>query len=101
MTTLLLLAPILPPVVAAAGHALVGWRWFSAWFGIATTALVLVDAVALAVVVMRDGPVSIAGGLLRADALSVWLLLVVAAVALLACWASPAYLSAGHSGERR
>ncbi len=101
MTTLLLLAPILLPVAAAAGHALVGWRWATASFGIAVTAVVLADATALAVVVMRDGPVSTASGLIRADALSVWLLLVVAAVALLACWASPAYLATGHRGERR
>jgi hydrogenase-4 component F len=101
MTTLLLLTPILLPAAAAAGHGLAGWRRATASFGIATTALVLADATALAVVVMRDGPVSTAGGFIRADALSVWLLLVVAAVALLACWASPAYLATRHRGERR
>lgn len=101
MTTLLLLAPILLPVAAAAGHALAGWRWATARFGIAATALILVDALALDVVVMQDGPVSTAGGLIRADALSVWLLLVVAAVALLACWASPAHLAEGHASRRR
>ena len=72
MTTLLLLAPVLLPLAAAAGHALAGWRRATAWAGIATTAVVLADAAALAVVVTRDGPASTAGGLLRADALSAW-----------------------------
>jgi hydrogenase-4 component F len=101
MTTLLLLAPIALPLAAAAGHALAGWRRATAIAGTLATALILADATTLAVAVTRDGSLSIAGGLIRADALSVWLLLVVAAVAVLACWASPAYLAAGHPGERR
>jgi hydrogenase-4 component F len=101
MTALLLLAPILLPLAAAAGHAIAGWRRATAAAGIVMTGLILVDAGVLAVTVTRDGPLSTVGGLVRADALSVWMLLAVAAIALLACWASPAYLVAGQAGRRR
>ena len=102
MTTLLLLVPVLLPLLAAAGYATIGWRAVTAWAGVATTVLILADAAGLAVVVGRDGPVHTLGGLVRADALTVWLLLVIAAVAVLASWASPAYLAAsGPAGSRR
>jgi len=68
---------------------------------VVTTALLAVDAVALAGTVTSHGPVRTAGGLIRADALSAWMLLGVAALALLACWASPAYLTAGHTSAPR
>ncbi len=102
MTILLLLAPILLPLAAAGLHAAAGWRpRTSAWTGVVTTGLLAVDVIALAVTVTRHGPVHTAGGLIRADALSAWMLLGVAAVALLACWASPAYLVAGRESRRR
>jgi hydrogenase-4 component F len=101
MNTLLLLAPVGLPLLAAAGYAARGWRRVTAWAGVVVTALLAADAVALAVVVTRDGPVRLAGGLVRADALSAWMLLGVATVALLACWASPAYLTAAQTGARR
>lgn len=100
MTTLLL-AAILLPLAAALMYAVVGWRRTTAWAGVVTTALLGADAIALAATVTRDGPVHTAGGLIRADALSAWMLLGVGAVALLACWASPAYLSAGRESRRR
>ncbi|WP_432839909.1 proton-conducting transporter transmembrane domain-containing protein [Dactylosporangium sp. CA-092794] len=102
MTALLLLAPILLPLAAAVCYAVAGWRHRStAWAGVLTTALLGADAIALAVTVTRDGPARAVGGLLRADALSAWMLLGVGAVALLACWASPAYLVAGQDSRRR
>ncbi|WP_327004349.1 proton-conducting transporter membrane subunit [Dactylosporangium sp. NBC_01737] len=83
-------------------YAAAGWRGHStAWAGVVTTALLAADAVTLATTVTQHGPVRTAGGLLRADALSVWMLLGVAAVALLACWASPAYLAAEHTSTSR
>jgi hydrogenase-4 component F len=98
---ILLLAPIGLPLMAALGYAAWGWRGrTTAWAGVVTTALLAADAIGLAATVNRHGPVRTAG-LLRADALSAWMLLGVAAVALLACWASPAYLAAGHTGARR
>src|SRR4051794_28935512 len=102
MTVLLLLAPIGLPLTAALVYAAAGWRPRStAWTGVVSTALLAAGALALAGTVVRDGPVRTAGGVLRADALSAWMLLGVAAVALLACWASPAYLAAGHTNARR
>ncbi|HEX6870339.1 MAG TPA: proton-conducting transporter membrane subunit [Micromonosporaceae bacterium] len=101
MNHLLLIVPILLPLLAAAGHA-IWWRTSGAFHaGTLLAALTLADAVALAVAVSRTGPVSMLGGLLRADALTAWMLLVVAAVGLLACWASPSYLVAAHEGARR
>jgi hydrogenase-4 component F len=102
MTILLLLAPIGLPLTAALGYAVAGWRpRTTAWVGVVTTALLAVDAIALAAAVTGGGAVHTAGGVIRADALSAWMLLGVAAVALLACWASPAYLAAGHESRRR
>jgi hydrogenase-4 component F len=102
MTLILLLAPIGLPLAAALVYAAGGWRpRTTAWVGVVTTALLAADAVSLAAAVTRRGPVHTAGGLVRADALSAWMLLGVAAVALLACWASPAYLAAGHASRRR
>jgi hydrogenase-4 component F len=101
MNHLLQLTPVLLPLCAAAVHAAFGWRRATAWVGVATSVLVLGAAVALAVTVSRDGPIQGLGGLLRADALTAWMLLVVAAIAVLACWASPAYLAAGHASRSR
>jgi hydrogenase-4 component F len=102
MTILLLLAPIVAPLAAAGIYAAAGWRArTTAWAGVATTALLAIAAIGLAVTVTRHGPIHTAGGLLRADALSAWMLLGIGAVALLACWASPAYLTAGRESRRR
>lgn len=97
----LLAAAIALPAVAAAVHGLGGWRRLTAAAGVATAVALLADAVILAVTVSQRGPVSAFGGLLRADALSAWVLLVVAAVAALASWASPAYLTAANATRRR
>src|SRR5690242_16641154 len=102
MTILLVLAPIGLPLAAALVYAVAGWRSrTTAWVGVMTTVLLAADAITLATAVTRRGPVSTGGGLIRADALSAWMLLGVAAVALLACWASPACLAAGHESRRR
>jgi hydrogenase-4 component F len=101
-STLLLLAPIGLPLATAIVYAVWGWRGrTTAWAGLVTTALLACDALGLAATVTADGPVQAAGGLIRADALSAWMLLGIATVALLACWASPAYLAAGHTSTRR
>lgn len=81
-TTLLLLAPIGLPLLAAAGQAAAGRRR-SAALGVLTSLLLLLTAATLAAGVIRGGPVSAVAGLLRADALSSWMLLVVAAVVTL------------------
>lgn len=109
-STILLLLPIALPLAAAALHGAFGWRPVTGWAGIATSLAVLADAIALAAGAGgaggssgdgAGGQVAALGGLLRADALSIWMLLVVAAVAVLACWASPAYLASGRRPPAR
>ena len=58
----------------------------------------LADAIALAVRVLRTGPVDTASGWLRADALTVFLLLGIGTIAALACAAGPAYLASHATG---
>jgi len=102
MNILVLLAPIGLPLAAVLIYAAAGWRSrTSAWAGVLTTGLLAADAVSLAAIVTRHGPIQALGGLLRADALSAWMLLGVATVALLACWASPSYLAGGNTTARQ
>jgi hydrogenase-4 component F len=97
-----LLAPIGLPLAAVLIYAAAGWRSrTSAWAGVLTTGLLAADAVSLAAIVTRHGPIQALGGLLRADALSAWILLGLATVALLACWASPSYLAGWNTTAPR
>ncbi|MCX5562824.1 proton-conducting transporter membrane subunit [Streptomyces sp. NBC_00038] len=66
------------------------------WAGLASPAVILSCGALLATDVIDNGPVAAYSGLLRADALTVWMLLVVGTVALIACASAPAYLA----GER-
>ncbi|MGP4050187.1 proton-conducting transporter transmembrane domain-containing protein [Streptomyces sp. 2A115] len=67
------------------------------WAGLTSPAVILTCGALLAADVGGGGgSVPAYSGLLRADALTVWMLLVVGAVAFLACAASPSYLA----GER-
>jgi hydrogenase-4 component F len=101
--TILTVLPILFPVLAAGGHALLGWGRVTAWLGTGAAAGVLCSAIALAAATSGGGYTE-AGGLLRADALSAFMLIVIGAVALLAMPAGPAYLAAelaaGRTGPR-
>jgi hydrogenase-4 component F len=60
----------------------------------------LASGAALATTVTDDGTVTAYGSLLRADALTVWMLLVAGAVAVLAAAASPAYLAGERAAGR-
>lgn len=83
--------PLAVPVVAGLGHAVLG-RWPSArWIGAASSAALLAVAVVLAYSVGESGPHAELGGLLWLDSVSVFMLLVIAAVALLATAATPAH----------
>ena len=101
METLLLIAPVALPLTAAAACGAGGWRKITAVTGVLAALLMLADATALAIRVTDSGPIQIPGGLLRADALSAWMLLIVATVSTLACWASPGYLAAGSATGHR
>ncbi|MFF0523330.1 proton-conducting transporter membrane subunit [Actinomadura nitritigenes] len=101
--TVMLIVPIGAPIVAAGAYAALGWRRATAWLGAVAAALLLASGIVLAAWGAgrpRTGP----GGLLRVDALSVFMLIVIGAVALLAMLASPGYLAAekaaGHATGR-
>ena len=107
-TTVVLFAPVAVPLITAAVFAATRRRDLTAWAGLLSPATILAGGITLAVTVTRHGPVATGNRLLRADALTAWMLLVVGAVATLACAAGPAYLAheraAGHtdkSGTRR
>jgi hydrogenase-4 component F len=99
--TLLLLAPILVPLAAAAITAAAGWRRWTSVGAVMGALSILGCGVALA---FRVGttPHILAGGLLRADALSVVMLIVIGAVGILSTVAAVGYINAeldhGHTG---
>ncbi|MFZ3270864.1 MAG: proton-conducting transporter membrane subunit [Mycobacterium sp.] len=99
--TLLLLAPILVPLAAAAITAAAGWRRWTSVGAVMGALSILGCGVALA---CRVGTTShiLAGGLLRADALSAVMLIVIGAVGLLSTVAAVGYINAeldhGHTG---
>jgi hydrogenase-4 component F len=99
MDALLLLTPVGAASLAAAVYLLLGWRRITAHVASAASAIILADAIALAVHVTRRGPIDVASGWLHADALSAFMLLGIGTIALIATAASPAYL-ASHDGER-
>ncbi|GAA0434235.1 hydrogenase [Acrocarpospora corrugata] len=93
MTASLVTAPIVVPLLSAAGYAVFGWNRRTAWLGAVAAAGLLVGAALLAAGT-RGGAVLAALGLLRADALSAYMLIVIGVVALPAMLAGPAYLAA-------
>ncbi|MEV8018075.1 proton-conducting transporter membrane subunit [Streptomyces sp. NPDC086554] len=70
------------------------------WVGLASPAAILACAAALAGDASDGRSVSAYDGLLRADALTVWMLLVVGAVACLACASIPSYLAGERATSR-
>jgi hydrogenase-4 component F len=88
-----LLAAVLPtiPLLAAALSA-AGWRPLAAWASVAAAALVLAGGAVLAAGVLADGPVDALGDVVRVDALSAFMVLVIGAVALVATTYGVSYL---------
>ncbi|WP_226966889.1 proton-conducting transporter transmembrane domain-containing protein [Streptomyces phaeolivaceus] len=66
----------------------------SDWAALASPTVILTCAALLAADRVDSGSVSAYSGLLRADALTAWMLLVVGAVAFIACASAPAHLAA-------
>jgi hydrogenase-4 component F len=104
-THVLLLAPVVVPLLGAVCFLLAtlrpraGWP-LTAWVSPACATLSLGAAIGLAVVRSGHGPVTALGGLVRADPLSEFMLIVIGAVGLLATAASPAWLN-GEIAARR
>lgn len=91
---LILAVPVAGAVGAgAAAAADTPWRRWTGWLAAAANGAVLVIGSALAVWVTRHHPVTAPGGVLRADALSAFMVVVIGAIALLASCQSARYLS--------
>ena len=97
MNTLLLL-PILAPLAAAAFTAAVGWRRLSAFVTVLAALSVLMTAAVLGSQIGSGARFGV-GHLLRADALTVTMLIVIGAVGTLATWASVGYIDAELANE--
>ncbi|GGU15896.1 hydrogenase HycQ [Lentzea flava] len=91
-------------MLGALVHQVFGWRRATAWVSAGSAAVVLAAGITLAVQVGRSGPVTAVAGLLRADALSAFMVLVIGAVGLVATAATPAYfraeIEAGRATDR-
>jgi hydrogenase-4 component F len=99
-TTVVLSAPVGVPLITATVFAGLRRRDLTAWTGLVSPAAILGCGAVLAATVTARGPVATGNRLLRADALTAWMLLVVGAVAALACAASPAYLNGERAAGR-
>ncbi|OJZ75637.1 hydrogenase [Mycobacterium paraffinicum] len=99
----LLLAAILAPIGASVAVLVAGWRRVTATMIVFSAVTVLACGAALAVGVGSGTRLAL-GGLLRLDALSATMLIVIGVVATLATWASIGYLDAelatGHTDMR-
>jgi hydrogenase-4 component F len=99
----ILFMPLLAPGAAALLAALAGWRRTVAWSPVVASAVILTAGV-LSAARTSSGSALVAGGFLRVDALSSFMLVVIGAVALVATWAGVAYireeLAAGHTDAR-
>ena len=91
--SLLLLVPIIAPLAAATLAVLLGWRRLTSWVTVLAAVSILVSGAALAVR-GEPGAQFAAGNLLRADALSITMLIVIGTVGALATWASIGYIDA-------
>jgi len=100
---ILLLVPILAPLAAALLAALLGWRMLTASATVLAALSVLVSACAIGLRVGSGAQLGV-GRLLRADALSVTMLIVIGTVGTLATWASIGYinteLTQGHTNRK-
>jgi hydrogenase-4 component F len=100
---ILLMVPILAPLVAAVLAALLGWRRLTASVTVLAALSVLVSASAIGLRVGSEAQFGV-WRVLRADALSVTMLIVIGTVGTLATWASIGYINAelaqGHTNRK-
>ncbi|MFD8497361.1 proton-conducting transporter membrane subunit [Amycolatopsis sp. NPDC059657] len=92
MSTSLILVPVAVPLLGASAYLAAGWRPSTRWIGSGCAGLALAAAIIIAGAVSSSGPSTAFAGMLRVDALSAFMLIVIGAVALLATTATPAYL---------
>ncbi|HVA10164.1 MAG TPA: proton-conducting transporter membrane subunit [Acidimicrobiales bacterium] len=97
---MLALAVLAIPVLVAAVSGVIPWRHWIGWLGLAAIAAVLGCGVALAVRVVHGPPITVFGGVLRVDALSAFMVLVIGVIGVLATWQSVHYLDAEMAAGR-
>ncbi len=104
MSTLIVLLPFIPAVVAAL-TATFGWNVTTAWCAPAACLAIGGAGIALAVRVLDDGPISAFGGQLRVDALSALLIIFIGVVGSISALYGIAYirteLATGATTPRR
>ena len=88
----MLLLVVLVPLTPAVAAAITGWRPWLGWLSVVTSGLLVVGGGLLAAHVLNEGPMTF-GTLLRADALSAFMVILIGSVATLASWFSIAYLA--------
>jgi len=96
-TTLALYTPAAAPFLASLIALILPWR-AAAIAGILAATAILASGITLAA---DTQPSTYAAGLLRADALTAWMLIAIGAVAAIACSAAPAHLRTESTAERR
>jgi hydrogenase-4 component F len=94
---MLIYAILAVPLAAGAITAAAPGRRWAGWAATAANGAVLVLGIVLAAQVTRGHPAEAAGGILRADALSAFMVIVIGAIAVLASCQSVRYLSAEAS----
>ena len=101
---MLALVVLAVPFGAGVASAVAPWRRWVGWLCTASIGAVLVCGVGLAVRVVHGPPVTAFGGVLRVDALSAFMVIVIGAIGVLATWQSVRYLDAelatGHCSQR-
>jgi len=91
---------LLVPVLCTAPSGLVPWRRAVGWVGVASASIVLVAGIVLAVNVVHGHAAVGYGGVLRADALSAFMVIVIGVIALLATLQGVRYLEAEIAAGR-
>jgi hydrogenase-4 component F len=101
LVVLILVLPAVGALVCAAAR----WRPWAAWSAVGTNAAMLALGIALSVRVVRHGALGGLFGVLRADALSAFMVVVIGAIAVLASWLGvntiASELETGRCTERR
>ena len=100
MSALAILVPLLP-IAAGAAVVVAGWKAVTAWAGPLAAAAVAGSGIVLAVDVLDHGPVTALDGLVRVDALSAFMIVVIGLVSLIATSYGVSYVRAelnhGHT----
>ncbi len=97
----MLVALVAVPLLAAVLSGIGGWRPWVGWLGVAGAASIAGAGVWVAVTVLDHGPIVEIDGLLRADALTAFWIVVIGSVSILATWSGVGYIAAeladGHT----